>query len=110
MKSTESNVQQIVNKEVENLLNIPDNVNLPTDRYNSLPFITADIDDLEKECDDLSKVMIQNSIFLKKLQKEMNSYKVDWIDKEDAIFSRGQNNLNIQLFDMNFLNNDPTYI
>jgi len=109
LKSTESDIQQIVNMEVEKSLDIPENVILPTDRAQLRHTKSDEIYGLERECDELSKVMLQNAIFMKHLKKEIDSYELDWLEKEDQICLRGQNFLNIQLFDTNFLNHDPTY-
>lgn len=111
LKSTESNLQRIVNMEVEKSLYIPENVILPTDRA-QLKLITNDeINELENECENLNKTLIQNAIFMKHLKQEIDSYKLDddWLEKDDQICLRGQNYLNTQHFDTNFLNHDPTY-
>ncbi|CAG9799283.1 unnamed protein product [Chironomus riparius] len=104
IKSTESNIQHIVNMEVEKALNIPENVILPTDRAQLKLDPYEEIYDLEQECDNLGNILIQNAIFLKHLNNELNSYELDWLDKEDQICLRGQHFLNIQLFDTDFLN------
>lgn len=109
LKSTESGIQRIVNMEVEKSLDIPENVVLPTDRAQLKQTKNDEIYGLERECDELSKVMLQNAIFMKHLKKEIDSYQLDWLEKEDQICLRGQNFLNVQLFDTDFLNYDPTY-
>lgn len=111
LKSTGSNLQQIVNMEVEKSLNIPENVILPTDRAQLKLSSNDEIIELENECENLNKLLIQNAIFVKHLKREIDSYKKldDWLEKEEQICLRGQNYLNIQHFDTDFLNHDPTY-
>jgi hypothetical protein len=72
---------------------------LPTDRAQINCKVTSGyIDALEKECDDLSKILLQNATFIKHLSSELDSYDIQGLlDYESHILGQGENYLNMQL-------------
>ncbi|KAL7039322.1 hypothetical protein ACKWTF_009863 [Chironomus riparius] len=107
LESTKSNIQYIVNDDVEKLLNIPENVILPTDRAQTKQFSSDCIYELEKECDELGAILLQNASFIKHLSAELNSYEIQGLlEHEDKVLLEGEKFLSLQLLEPDVLDGE----
>ena len=105
LESTKSSIQHIVNDDFEKLLNIPENVILPTDRAQTKPFSSDCIYELEEKCDELAVTMLENASFIKYLSSELDSYEIQGLlEHEDQVLMEGEKYLSMPFLEPNIVN------
>jgi hypothetical protein len=104
IESSKENLEKHVNSYVEKALSIPRNVILHNDRVQRIQRSAEDLKALEEEVDSLTNIVMENSIFLDCLKKEMTSYEVNnLLNQECVSMKKAEAYLNSTPVDMEIL-------
>ncbi|KAG5678753.1 hypothetical protein PVAND_008398 [Polypedilum vanderplanki] len=81
-----------VNTQIEDMLSIPNNVILPIDKIKlTMPKTEENIEDLEKDLNEMLKITQENALFITYLEKEYNSYAIkNILDYENELINKAE--------------------